>query len=86
MKVPTMSMCEIAFNDAVNEDKQCLFNDYGEDFVEGNFEYNHRIDELDGLLHINKRRSADQSLKNSILISSRIWKIIQASSTLSSYI
>ena len=62
MKVPTMSMCEVAFNDVVNEDKQCLLKDYeDEDFVEGNFEYNHRIDELDGLLHINKRRSADQS-------------------------
>ena len=59
MKVSTRSMCEIAFTDAMNEDKQCLSRDYGEDFVEDNFEYKHRIDELDGLLHINKRRTTD---------------------------
>jgi len=60
MKVPTRSMCEIAFTDAVNEDKQCLSRDYEDDeFVENNFEYKHRIDELDGLLHINKRRTTD---------------------------
>ena len=60
MKVPTRSMCEIAFTDAVNKDKQRLSRDYEDDeFVEDNFEYKHSIHELDELLHINKRRTTD---------------------------
>jgi len=60
MKVPTRSLCEIAFTDAVKEDKQYLSRDYEDKgYVEDNFEYKHRIDELDGLLHINKRRTTD---------------------------
>jgi hypothetical protein len=60
MKVPTRSMCEETYIDVVKEDKQYLLKDYeDEEYVEENFEYNHRIDELDGLLHINKHHCAN---------------------------